>query len=77
MTQAKSAERRFRNRAKWWGPDGKQCGVADDTFEGADAVEALDNAVPGSWFTGEYTHCTVKIEPLPDAPPTSNGGEHG
>lgn len=69
-------ERRFRIRAEWWGADGRQCNVADDTFEGADAIEALDNAVPGSWFTGEYTNCIVKIEPLPIAPPAS-GGDHG
>jgi hypothetical protein len=61
----------FRIRAQWWGSDGKHCGVADDTFEGAEAIEALDNAVPGSWRTGDFTHCIVKIEPLPDTAPSS------
>ena len=67
----------FRIRAQWWGPDGKHCGVADDTFEGADAIEALDNAVPCQWMTGDFTHCTVKIEPLPvtASPSTQETGD--
>jgi hypothetical protein len=32
---------RFRIRAQWWGPDGAQVGVADDTVEGSDACEIL------------------------------------
>jgi hypothetical protein len=55
----------FRIRAQWSGPNGAQLGVADDTVECADACEALDSAVPGSWRTGEYTSATITIEPLP------------
>lgn len=55
----------FRIRAQWWGPNGAQVGVADDTVEADDAVEALDCASPGEWRTGQFTHATITIEPLP------------
>lgn len=35
---------KFKIRAQWWGPDGAQVGVADDTTEADDACFALDNA---------------------------------
>jgi len=56
----------FRIRAQWWGPDGAQTGVADDTVEASDACSALDHAVPGSWRDGQYTHAEIRIEPLPE-----------
>lgn len=55
---------RFRIRAQWWGPDGAQTGVADDTVEGSDACVVLEDALPGSWCDGQYTHATVTIAPV-------------
>lgn len=55
----------FKIRAQWWGPDGAQVGVADDTIEAADACEALINAMPSESREGQYTHATITIEPLP------------
>lgn len=55
----------FRIRAQWWGPDGAQVGVADDTVEAYDACDALDNALPSQWRDGQFTHATITIEPLP------------
>jgi hypothetical protein len=55
----------FRIRAQWWGPDGAQVGVADDTVEAEDACNALLAALPDGSPVGVYTHATIKIEPLP------------
>lgn len=61
---------KFRIRAQWWGPDGAQIGVADDTVEATSAVEALEDAVPCQWRDGQYTHATISIEPLADRSPS-------
>src|SRR5262245_13341886 len=53
----------FKIRALWLGPNGAR-GVADDAVEAADACDALDNAVPAEWVTGQYSHATITIEPL-------------
>lgn len=54
----------FMIRAQWWGPNGAQVGVADDTVEAEDACCALDDALPEQWRDGEFTHATITIEPL-------------
>ena len=55
----------YRIRAQWWGPNGAQTGVADDTVEADSACDALDFALPGEYGLGEFTHAEIRIEPLP------------
>lgn len=57
---------RFKVRAQWWGPNGAQTGVADDTVEADDACDAVEDAIPCEWRTGQYTHATITIEPIPE-----------
>ena len=61
----KSAMKPFRVRAQWWGPNGAQVGVADDTVEAEDACHAATFAVPVEYQVGVFTHATITIEPLP------------
>lgn len=55
----------FKIRAQWWGPDGAQVGVADDTAEAEDACNVLMAALPDSSPAGVYTNAEIRIEPLP------------
>lgn len=65
MTPAMPA---FRIRAQWWGPDGAQVGVADDTVEAEDACHAVNFSLPTEYRVGEFTHATIRIEPMPPQP---------
>lgn len=69
----------FRVRAQWWGPDGAQIGVADDTVEATSAVEAMEDAIPCQWRDGQYTHATITIEPAhrPTPGPRDGGTDAG
>ena len=71
VTQAKNLvhERpvmKFRVRAQWTGPEGRQMGIADDTVEGKDACDIFDAAMPSEWRDGEFTGATVTIEKISD-----------
>lgn len=55
---------RFKVRARWYRDDGTVFCVADDTVEGEDACDVLDDALPGSWEEGQYTSVTITIEKL-------------
>ena len=58
---------KFRVRAQWTGPDGRQVGVASEDIEAVSACEVLDEALPGSWDDGEFTGATITIVPVPEA----------
>jgi hypothetical protein len=61
----------FKIRAQWYGPNGAQTGVADDTVEADSACDALDFALPGEYGLGQYTHADIRIaliEPQKSAP---------
>lgn len=53
----------FKIDATWIGKDGVR--HVENEIGAADACEALDFALPGSWRTGAFDECTVRIQPLP------------
>lgn len=52
---------KFRVRAQWYGPDGAQLGVASTDVDADSACDVLDEALPGSWYAGEFTSATITI----------------
>ena len=57
---------KFRVRAQWTGPDGRQVGVASEDVEADSACEVLDVALPG-FHDGAFTGATITIVPVPEA----------
>ncbi len=53
---------KFRIRAQWYGNDGHQLGVAEDDIEAENACEVIDSALPGEWYSDEFTGATITIE---------------
>lgn len=52
---------KFRVRAQWCGPEGRQMGVASEDVEADSACDVLDEALPGQWLVGEFTSATITI----------------
>lgn len=65
----------FKVRAQWYGPNGAQTGVADDTVEADNACDALDFALPGQYGLSEYTHADIRIELIPPQKAASPSAE--
>lgn len=52
---------KFRVRAQWYGPEGRQMGVASADVEADSACDVLDEALPGQWSVGEFTTAQISI----------------
>jgi hypothetical protein len=56
---------KFRVRAQWFGPDGRQMGVASEDVDADCACDVLDEALPCQWREGEFSDATITIKLVP------------